>query len=377
MSVTATERYTQQEIDDLGKQGKAFKNPDGHYSYPIDNATDLSNAIHAVGRGGADHNAIRKYIIGRAKSLGLFKEIPDNWGSDGSISSGKSEGEEILYGIHPGVPRHGDVALRATSEGEWMLREKPDDESLGILSGHFAVFNRWTKINGFWEGEFMERVAPGAFTKTFSENRKGMRCLFQHGKDPATGMKPLGDIADLEQDDTGARYDVNLFDANYVRELLPGLKAGAYGASFRFQVMREEVNTKPQRSDDNPEGIEERTITEAKVREFGPVTFPAYADATAGIRSLTDDPDFSEINLERMASSNPELTVQYLNHLRGRSRGEPVRDADRDKEFENTPPEETNHPAPPPRAPGRHRSTLSSGAALPLRPAGGQPPWKL
>jgi hypothetical protein len=32
----------------------------------------------------------------------------------------------------------------------------------------------------------------------------------------------------------------------------------------------------------------ERTLKEVRVPEFGPVTFPAYVDATAGVRSLTD-----------------------------------------------------------------------------------------
>jgi hypothetical protein len=34
--------------------------------------------------------------------------------------------------------------------------------------------------------------------------------------------------------------------------------------------------------------LPERTITRAKVMEFGPVTFPANPDATAGMRSMTD-----------------------------------------------------------------------------------------
>jgi hypothetical protein len=35
--------------------------------------------------------------------------------------------------------------------------------------------------------------------------------------------------------------------------------------------------------------LKERTVKEARLMEFGPVTFPAYAGATAGVRSLTDD----------------------------------------------------------------------------------------
>ncbi len=67
----------------------------------------------------------------------------------------------------------------------------------------------------------------------------------------------------------------------------PGLRAGVYGASFRFQTLREDIDQRPGTSAYNPEGLPQRTIQEARVMEFGPVTFPAYAGATAGVRSLT------------------------------------------------------------------------------------------
>lgn len=69
---------------------------------------------------------------------------------------------------------------------------------------------------------------------------------------------------------------------------MDGLKDGAYGSSFRFKVMKEDVDKNPDASDVNPGRLPERTITEVRLMEFGPVTFPAYEGATAGVRSLTD-----------------------------------------------------------------------------------------
>src|SRR5207247_9184891 len=92
----------------------------------------------------------------------------------------------------------------------------------------------------------------------------------------------------LREDELGAAYEVPLLDTSYNRDLLEGLRAGAYGSSFRFKVQREDFNQKPARSTYNPKALPERTIREAKVMEFGPVTFPAYEGATAGVRSLTD-----------------------------------------------------------------------------------------
>lgn len=181
----------------------------------------------------------------------------------------------------------GQAVIRAFRPGV-ELREASEDGGMPTLHGHFAVFNRWTEIDSFWEGRFLERLTPGAFKKTMKENRQQIKVLFQHGLDPQIGDKPLGSIESLSEDDTGAAYEVSLLDTAYNRDLIPGLEAGLYGASFRFEVMREEINDKPDRTDTNPDGLPERSIKELRLFEFGPVTFPAYADATAGVRSLTD-----------------------------------------------------------------------------------------
>jgi len=178
-----------------------------------------------------------------------------------------------------------DNLVRAVMTRAPQLRDGGEGDPMPTLFGHFAVFNRWTKIDSMWEGTFMERIAPGAFTKTFREGKDGMKVLFNHGQDFQIGDKVLGPIARLEEDDEGAYYEVPLFDTSYNRDLAPGLKAGVYGASFRFRVMKEEFVQNPKRSKDNPDGLPERTIKEAQVSEFGPVTFPAYDDATASARS--------------------------------------------------------------------------------------------
>lgn len=74
-------KYNQDDRDKMAGNGQAMK--DG--SYPIADAADLSNAIHAVGRGNAPHDSIRAHIVKRAKALGLSDKIPDSWGSGGSM----------------------------------------------------------------------------------------------------------------------------------------------------------------------------------------------------------------------------------------------------------------------------------------------------
>ncbi|MEV5944441.1 hypothetical protein [Streptomyces sp. NPDC051994] len=80
-----TEAYTAGQKRDALAKGQAMKNADGEPAYPIKSKADLRKAIKAVGRGGADHNKIRKHITARAKALGLTSMIPDNWKADGSM----------------------------------------------------------------------------------------------------------------------------------------------------------------------------------------------------------------------------------------------------------------------------------------------------
>lgn len=198
------------------------------------------------------------------------------------------EADELTRPAGDKAPR--DNLIRAMP-GRPSLRRSPDAPLGGMptLEIRFAVTNEWTEIDSMWEGRFMERNAPGAFKKTIRENRDRMRVTFNHGGDPSIGDKVLGPIDELREEDEGPYAEVPLFDTSYNRDLLPGLESGQYGASYRFRVMREEWVDSPEASDWNPEGLPERTIKEAQVLEFGPVTYPAYAGASAGVRSLTDE----------------------------------------------------------------------------------------
>jgi HK97 family phage major capsid protein len=176
-----------------------------------------------------------------------------------------------------------DNIVRAVFPGA-EVRETTDGN--GTLFGHFAKFNEWTRIDSVFEGKFMERIAPGSFAKTFQEGRSLI--TLNHGKDPELGDKPIAAPEVLREDEQGAYYEAPLLDG-VPPLVLSGLRAGQYGASFRFRVTREDLDRKAKVSDYNPDGLPERTIREVELFEFGPVTYPAYAGATAGVRSLTDD----------------------------------------------------------------------------------------
>lgn len=180
--------------------------------------------------------------------------------------------------------------LRGVRAGAGLAAQADDQaERRPHLVGHFATFDDWYEVNSVLEGHFLERITLGAFAKTFQEQRDRLRAIFDHGLDPQIGLKPLGPIEKLfEEAGAGAAYDVALIDTFYNRELIPGIEAGLYGASFRFRVIKEEFDPRPGRSAHNPQGLPERTIKELLVREFGPAPFPVSSGPTASLRSLTD-----------------------------------------------------------------------------------------
>lgn len=170
------------------------------------------------------------------------------------------------------------------------FRAATDGEGDGnTMFGEFAVFDRWTEIDSWFEGRFLERIAKGAFRSTFKERRDQIRVLYDHGADPMIGNKPLGEPKILRETDTGAYYEVGLFDSSYVNDLKPALRAKQLGASFRFKVTKEQWVEPKTESASNPSKLPERTITGVDLYEFGPVTFPAYSEASAGLRSRSDE----------------------------------------------------------------------------------------
>jgi hypothetical protein len=76
----------------LVQQGKALPAPgqDRSGRYNIRNRAELEDAIKAVGRakgGEKGRQIVRRFIIKRARELGLSSMIPDTWNADGSLKT--------------------------------------------------------------------------------------------------------------------------------------------------------------------------------------------------------------------------------------------------------------------------------------------------
>ncbi len=197
--------------------------------------------------------------------------------------------------------------------GGYELRQNSKRGGMPTLIGNLPL-GEWAEIRSAREGHFMERMSPTAFDKTIAENGDRMRALFNHGHDPSIGDKVLGPLS-LRTDEGNVHYEVDLLDTSYNRDLVPGLEAGLYGSSFRFEVIRQDMNDRAEKASHNPKGLPERTVTEVRMSELGPVTFPAYAGAKSGIRSLTDkfareqqDVKSPDTDGERQDEEHPDKT---------------------------------------------------------------------
>lgn len=168
-----------------------------------------------------------------------------------------------------------------------------------VMTVRFSMFGAWYPIDSWYEGRFLERVTFGAFAKTISERSSAVKVLFNHGMDFHIGDKILGVPSMLEERSDSPYAEVPMLDTSYNRDLVPGLEAGGYGSSFMFNVIRDEWNEEPGRSTHNPDGWPERTITEVRLLEFGPVTWPANPGATAGLRN-------TDWYAEQLRSRSPE-----------------------------------------------------------------------
>lgn len=115
-------------------------------SYPIKTKADLRKAIRAVGRGGADHDKIRKHILTRARALGLEAMVPDNWNSDGSLKGAATtkadtpavdeaveKAEQVLREVRalvPALAKADDASSASGGDGDGgMVEDETEDIS--------------------------------------------------------------------------------------------------------------------------------------------------------------------------------------------------------------------------------------------------------
>ena len=159
-------------------------------------------------------------------------------------------------------------------------RVRAVDDGVDVLHGHVAVFDEWETLHDFF-GSYKERIAHGAFTKTLVERRDQIKVLFNHGRDPRMGAGPIAVPESFDESDHGLHMVAPMLNSEPAREVAEMIRSGALtGQSFVFDALADSwVYT-----EDSDSGLDERTITEVRLYEAGPVVFPAFEKTDVGLR---------------------------------------------------------------------------------------------
>jgi HK97 family phage prohead protease len=169
------------------------------------------------------------------------------------------------------------------------IREDGDGMS---FEGYAAVFNSDSAPL-----PFIERIAPGAFSRSLKRGRNDIKLLWNHETGEVLGSTRAGTLT-LEEDGHGLKVKAQLPETSTGRDASVLLKRGDIDSmSFGFSV--------PSGGDDWSEDGKTRTLRSVRLHEVSIVAFPAYA-ATAGttsVRGLDKVAARAEVDTEALADA--------------------------------------------------------------------------
>jgi HK97 family phage prohead protease len=164
--------------------------------------------------------------------------------------------------------RIGDIEIRAFPLGE--LRVAGEGETRRI-TGHAAVFNQLSEDLGW----FREKIEPGAFRQTIAGD--DIRALQNHDPNYVLGRTKAGTLT-LTEDAQGLAIEAIPPDTQWARDLITSMERGDIDQmSFGFRVVKERT-----------EGTFDdliRVLEQVDLFDVSVVTFPAYPQTTAEVRS--------------------------------------------------------------------------------------------
>lgn len=318
-------KYTDAQVEALGKEGKAFKNPDGHYSFPVDDLTDLANAIQALGRAPeAVRDAVKAYIKKRAEALKATDKLPEDWRSaeDEAETREPKDGMEVCPTcggdgtddatcetcegtgeVEAGTAERADAEPSEKRTAAWAAKERrkaraelvegmperrywqPAWGTVGLeirehqnsiiqVGGYASVTEVWYEV-----GDYEERAVRGSFKRTLGENPDVM-FLANHADMPL-GRTKTKSLA-LEELRRGLRYDVDLQSHDPdVKRLLPKLEREDMDeSSFAFRARDQEWDA----------DYTKRSLIDIGLHkgDVSVVNYGANPAASAGLRAFED-----------------------------------------------------------------------------------------
>lgn len=153
------------------------------------------------------------------------------------------------------------------------LRVKQEADKPPMIAGHAALFNTLSEDLG----GFRETIMPGAFAKTLQE--ADVRALLNHDPNMLLGRTKSGTLR-LAEDEQGLAFEIDPPETGYANDLLTSMRRGDLDQmSFGFQVVKDRWI-----AGDEPV----RELVEVRLFDVSPVTFPAYPQTDASVRTAED-----------------------------------------------------------------------------------------
>jgi len=149
-----------------------------------------------------------------------------------------------------------------------------NDAGINVVVGHASVYNsRSENLGGFYE-----YISKNAFTPELIE-KSDVRALINHDQNLILARSKAGTLK-LENDDKGLRYEFEMPDTSYGRDLAVSMKRGDISqSSFAFSISDggDEWST-------DDEGNNIRTINKIeRLYDISPVSYPAYSQAESDL----------------------------------------------------------------------------------------------
>lgn len=142
------------------------------------------------------------------------------------------------------------------------------------IVGYSAVFDELSEDLG----GFREKIRKGAFSETIQGD--DVRALFNHDPNYVLG-RTTNETLFLEEDDKGLKIKITPPDTQWARDLIFSVARGDISQmSFGFETLVDEW--------DESGTIPIRTLVKTKLYDVSLVTYPAYPQTSASVRSPED-----------------------------------------------------------------------------------------
>lgn len=146
-----------------------------------------------------------------------------------------------------------------------------------VITGHPLLYGKWSDDLG----GFRERILPGAASKTIREG--DIRVLFNHDPNFVIGRTKSG-TAEFTEQVQGVAMRATPPATTWATDLITTMRRGDVDQmSFAFTAIRDEWR-EPKREGE----LYERDIAELRMYDASVVTFPAYVQTDAQVRSAME-----------------------------------------------------------------------------------------